>query len=164
MRLAVFPGSFDPFTLGHMDVLRRASALFDEVRVVVIGNPAKSSLFGAAERVSMIDLAIRDAGIANARAESFTGLTAKYAQSVGAGYIVRGLRSASDFEYEAGMEVYNRLLAPGVETVYLNCDAKFAHISSSAVRELLRYGADVGTLVPDRINQFLVERLKSDEQ
>lgn len=164
MRRSIFPGSFDPFTLGHIDVLVRACALFDEVRVCVIGNPSKSALFGVDERVEMIRLAIEDAGLRNARAESFAGLTARYAQSVGAGYIVRGLRNAADFAYEAEMETYNRLLAPEVETVYLNCGAKTAHISSSAVRELMKYGADIGTFVPDRINKYVSERLKNDEQ
>ncbi len=162
--LAIFPGSFDPFTLGHLDILKRACGLFGEVRVCVADNSSKRARFGIRERVEMIRLAIAEAGLGNAAAESFDGLTARYARDVGAKYIVRGLRRAADYEYEAEMEVYNRLLAPGVETVYLNCDAGLAHISSSAVREMMRYGADIGTLVPESINKYVSERLKNDEQ
>lgn len=163
-KLAIFPGSFDPFTLGHMDILKRACKLFDLVRVCVIGNPSKRALFSTEERVEMIRLAIMETELSNVEVDSFTGLTAEYAKKAGASYIVRGLRNLSDFEYEAEMDVYNRLLAPGVETVYLNCGANTAHVSSSAVRELMKYGADIGTLVPDRINKYVTERLKNDEQ
>ncbi len=157
--LAVFPGSFDPFTLGHLDVLRRACGLFDEVRVCVLENPDKRTVFGLWEREEMIRRVIEDEGLTNAGADSSAGLTAQYAGSVGATHIVRGLRNAADYAYEAEMEAFNRLLAPEVQTVYLTCDPQYAHVSSSAVRELARYGADIGTLVPDRINKIVSERL-----
>lgn len=163
-KCAVFPGSFDPFTRGHLNVLVRAAALFDEVRVCVLHNASKRARFTQAERVEMIRLAIEEAGLTNARAESFDGLTARYAQEAGAVAIVRGLRGAADYVYEAELEAYNRLLVPGVETVYFSCPPELAHISSGAVRELLHYHADIGTLVPDRIYKYIFERLKDDEQ
>lgn len=164
LKRALFPGSFDPFTRGHLAVLESAASLFDEVCVCVLNNSRKSALFHVEERVEMIRLAIIEAGLGNATAESFEGLTARYAQASGAQFIVRGLRNAADYAYEVEFEAYNRLLAPEVQTVYFNCPKELAHINSGAVRELLRYGADIGTLVPDRINQYILERLKEDEQ
>ncbi|HOG00004.1 MAG TPA: pantetheine-phosphate adenylyltransferase [Clostridia bacterium] len=157
--LAVFPGSFDPFTLGHLDVLKRACRLFGEVRVCVLENADKRAVFTADERVQMIRHVIGDEGLVNACADSSAGLTAQYAKSIGATHLVRGLRNAADYAYETEMEAFNRLLAPEVQTVYLTCGAKYAHVSSGAVRELARYGADIGTLVPDRINKIVSERL-----
>jgi len=163
MKLAVFTGSFDPVTLGHVDIMRRASGLFEELNVCVIGNPQKHAMFSVEDRMEMIRLAAEGACLNNVTVSSYNGMAAHYALSVGASYIVRGLRNQADFGYETNMETYNRMLAPMVETVYLSCPPELMHISSSGVRELIHYGADIGTLVPDRINKYVSERLKNDE-
>ena len=164
MKKAVFQGSFDPFTLGHLDILSRAASMFAEVHVLVANNPDKRCLFTASEREEMIALSAADAGLKNVQTASFGGLTVEYARSIGAGYLVRGLRSPSDYEYEARIESFNKRLAPEIETVYISCAAEYSYLSSSAVKELLKYGADVGALVPARIYKFISERYKGNEQ
>ena len=164
MKKAIFAGSFDPFTIGHMDVLRRAAVLFDEVHVGVLVNPGKHPLFTPEERRGMIEAAVREAGIENASVSVFSGLLVDFAHSVGARYNVRGLRSGADFDYEYPMEYYNRRMAPELETVYLASDPAHVHISSSAVRMLMASGAGISGLVPDQIYKIIAERVKSDEQ
>ena len=151
MKKAIFPGSFDPFTVGHMDILKRACQLFDEVIVCVIPNPAKNPMFTAEERAAHIKRAIDGEGITNAG-------------SACANYIVRGLRSYADFEFETGMEYFNKRLAPQVQTVYLACDSAHIHISSSAVRELIEHNVDIGAMVPREIYESIRERLTNNEQ
>lgn len=164
MKKAVFPGSFDPFTIGHLDILKRACALFDHVTVCVIPNPAKHYLFDEAERLTLIGQVIQAEGISNASVSCYNGLTAKCAREYGAQYIIRGLRCADDFEYETNMEYFNKRLAPEVETLYLACDAAHVHISSSAVRELMKYGADIGALVPKEISEYILRKVTNNEQ
>lgn len=164
MRRAVFPGSFDPFTVGHMDILKRACALFDEVIVCVIPNPAKKPLFSAEERMMMIRRAADAAGLKRVRCDAYQGLTVDYAQKEGAAFLVRGLRTPADFEFESGLDAFNRMLAPGVQTIYMACLPEHIHISSSAVRQLIEYKADIGPLVPKEISEYIAERLFGDEQ
>jgi pantetheine-phosphate adenylyltransferase len=155
--LAVCPGSFDPVTSGHVDVIRRAAALFDEVVVVVMGNPAKSGLFPLDERVDLIREVVER--IDGLRVESVAGgLLVDYCRSVGASAIVKGVRSGSDVTYELPMALMNRHLT-GIETVFLPGDPRFEHVSSSLVKEVASHGGDVAGLVPDAVLPRLLARL-----
>jgi pantetheine-phosphate adenylyltransferase len=155
--LAVCPGSFDPVTSGHVDVVRRAAALFDEVVVAVLGNPAKRGLFPLDERVELIRGAVD--GIDGVRVESVDGgLLVDYCRSVGASAIVKGVRSGNDVAYELPMALMNRHLT-GVETVFLPGDPRFEHVSSSLVKEVAAHGGDVTGLVPDAVLPRLLARL-----
>lgn len=159
MKIAVFQGSFDPFTLGHLDIVRRAARLFDKVYVLVVSNPEKRCLFTAEERRSMIAGTLADDGVANAEAASYEGLTTEFARKVNAGYFIRGLRNPRDYEYESEIEYFNGMLAENIETVYISCRKEYSHVSSSAVKELMKYGADVGALVPVRINKMILGKV-----
>jgi pantetheine-phosphate adenylyltransferase len=156
MRRAVCPGSFDPVTLGHLDIVRRASALFDEVVVAVGVNVSKSRLFTAEERLAMLEQGV--AGLDNVRVEGFTGLITTYCREAGAGAIVKGLRSGSDFDYELQMAQMNTHLT-GVETVFVPADPQYAFVSSSLVKEVASYGGDVSALVPDFVLGPLTDKL-----
>jgi pantetheine-phosphate adenylyltransferase len=156
MRRAVCPGSFDPVTHGHLDVVERASTLFDEVIVAVGVNVSKSRLFSADERLAMLEQGV--AGLDNVRVEGFTGLITAYCREVGATAIVKGLRSASDFDYELQMAQMNTHLT-SVETVFVPAAARFNFVSSSLVKEVASYGGDVSDLVPDFVLGPLTERL-----
>lgn len=158
MKKAVFPGSFDPFTVGHLDILKRAAKLFDHVTVCVIPNPVKHCLFSESERVALIGRVIESEGIDNASVSGYNGLTVECARKFDAQFIVRGLRCAADYEYETNLEYFNRRLAPEVGTIYIACDAAHVHISSSAVRELMNYGADIGALVPKDISEYILRK------
>ena len=155
--LAVCPGSFDPVTNGHVDVVRRAAALFDEVVVAVLGNPAKSGLLPLDERVELLRAAIH--GIDGARVDCVPGgLLVDYCRSIGASAIVKGLRSANDYAYELPMALMNRHLT-GIETVFLPGDPRFEHVSSSLIKEVAGHGGDVTGLVPDAVLPRLLARL-----
>jgi pantetheine-phosphate adenylyltransferase len=155
--LAVCPGSFDPVTNGHVDVVRRAAALFDEVVVAVMGNPAKSGLFPLDERVELLRAAV--SGIDGVRVEPVSGgLLVDYCRSVEASAIVKGLRTGNDFAYELPMALMNRHLT-GIETVFLPGDPRFEHVSSSLVKEVAGHGGDVTGLVPDAVLPRLLARL-----
>ena len=164
MRKAIFSGSFDPFTVGHMDILLRASRMFDAVVVGVLSNPSKRHAFSIEERRCFAERAVLECGAANVNVASFDGLLADFARSQGAMYIVRGLRSNSDFEYELPMERANRHLADEIETVYLISRPEHAFISSGIVREIGALGGDINGLVPASICKIIAERLSSDEQ
>jgi len=155
--LAVCPGSFDPVTNGHVDVIRRAAGLFDEVVVAVLDNPAKKSLFPLDERVALLQ-EVLDA-IDGMRVEAVAGgLLVDYCRSVGASAIVKGLRSGNDFAYELPMALMNRHLT-GIETVFIPGDPRFEHVSSSLIKEVAGYGGDVIGLVPDIVLPRLLARL-----
>jgi pantetheine-phosphate adenylyltransferase len=146
VRRCVCPGSYDPVTNGHLDVVRRATALFDEVVVAVLANPAKRGAFAVPERVGMLVEAL--AGLDGVRVEAVdAGLLVDYCRDVGAQAVVKGLRSGTDFAYELPMALMNRHLS-GVETVFLPGDPRFGHVSSSLVKEVAAYGGDVSDLVP----------------
>jgi pantetheine-phosphate adenylyltransferase len=157
-RRCVCPGSYDPVTLGHVDVIRRAAALYDEVVVAVLHNPAKRGTFTPEERRDLIVDACAD--LPNLRVELFAGrLLVDVCQEVGATAIVKGLRGDTDFAYELPMALMNRHLT-GIETVFLPGDPALGHVSSSLVKEVVRYGGDVTGLVSDRARDALQERLR----
>lgn len=155
-RIAVVPGSFDPVTLGHLDVIDRAARIFDEVHVLVVHNPGKEALLPIAQRVSLLEASIREAGMpGNIVVASWTvGLLVDYCTDVGATVLVKGIRSQVDVAYETPMAIMNRSLA-GVETVFLLPNPAHAHVSSSLVRQVASLGGDVSPYVPDAVAKFL---------
>ncbi len=159
MKTAVCTGSFDPVTVGHMDIFKRAAALFDQVYVAVLVNPAKAATFTPEERCRMINQAAEAEGITNLTAEAYNGLAVDYVSSKNACAIVRGIRNQADFSYETGMGLANRWLAPGVDTVYLYAEPALSYISSSLVKDIAAYGKDIDGLVPDAIKNKIAERL-----
>lgn len=157
MRRAVCPGTFDPVTLGHLDIVRRAAALFDEVVVAVGVNPSKSRLFSADERLAMLERAC--AGIDRVRVASFTGLLTEFCSANDVQAIAKGLRAGTDFDYELPMAHMNATLAPGVETVFLPTGAGYSFVSSSLVKEVAGFGGDVSRFLPDFVHEALLARL-----
>jgi pantetheine-phosphate adenylyltransferase len=151
-RIAVYPGSFDPITKGHEDLIHRSLEFVDQLIVAVAVNVAKQPLFSLDERVALIEASVTDKRIA---VQSFEGLLAEFAKTVGASVIIRGLRAVSDFEYEFQMALMNRNLAPKIETVFLVPAFDLTYLSSSLVREVARYGGDVSSLVPQAVQKAL---------
>jgi pantetheine-phosphate adenylyltransferase len=156
-RIAVFPGSFDPMTNAHLDVARRAAALFDRLVVGVLNNPRKSPLFSVEERIAQITAAVADFG-ANVEVSGFDGLTVDFARRSQAGFIVRGLRAVSDFEAELQMAHTNRKLQPGVDTVFLMSALDFGYLSSSLAKEVAQFGGDIAGMVPEPVAAALRQR------
>jgi len=159
MKIGVYPGSFDPFTIGHLDVLKNAAGLFDTVYVAVLNNSAKSPVFSVEERVDMIDRMIAAEGLSNVRSGSFAGLLVDYAKQIGAQYIIRGLRAITDFEYEFQIDAVNRHLNPDVRTVYFMANPAHSFLSSSNVREIGEMGGSIEGLVPACNYDYILERL-----
>ena len=159
MKIGVYPGSFDPFTVGHLDVLKSAVGLFDLVYVAVLNNSAKSPVFDVEERIRMIDRVIETEGFRNVRSGSFDGLLVEYAEKVDARYIIRGLRAITDFEYEFQIDAVNRHLKPEIRTVYFMASPAHSFLSSSNVREIGELGGSVEGLVPQCNIKYLRERL-----
>ena len=151
MKIAIYPGSFDPVTLGHIDIIRRAAVIFDLVIVVVMSNSSKKPMFTPDERAVLLRRAA--AGIRGVEIDVFDGLLVDYAQRRGAGVIVKGLRAMSDFEYEFQMALTNRRLNPEVETVFLNTTAEYMYLSSSLVKEVASLGGDFSGFVPACITE-----------
>jgi len=156
-RTAVFPGSFDPITNAHLDVARRAAGLFDRLVIGVLDNPAKQALFSAEERVGLIRACVADLGEVVV-VEAFSGLTVEFARRHRAGFVVRGLRAVSDFEFELQMAHTNRRLAPEVDTAFLMTALEFGYISSSLAKEVVRFGGDVSGMVPPSVASALRSR------
>ncbi|MCR5748467.1 MAG: pantetheine-phosphate adenylyltransferase [Lachnospiraceae bacterium] len=146
MAKALYPGSFDPVTYGHIDVIKRASGLFDSLTVAVLNNGAKSPLFSVDERVNMLQDVCSD--IPNVIIDSFSGLTAQYVHENGFNVIIRGLRAVTDFEYELQMAQTNRKLAPEADTVFLTTSLEYAYLSSTTVKEVAYFGGDISKFVP----------------
>ncbi|WP_394552405.1 pantetheine-phosphate adenylyltransferase [Agromyces sp. MMS24-JH15] len=161
-RIAVVPGSFDPVTLGHLDVIGRAAGLYDELHVVVVHNPDKNALLPIAQRVSLIEQAVAEAGIEGriVVASWSMGLLVDYCTDVGATVLVKGIRSQVDVAYETPMAIVNRHLA-GVETVFMLPDPEHAHVSSSLVRQVAALGGDVTPFVPAAVAGYLEGALAS---
>ena len=155
-KIAIYPGSFDPITNGHLDIIKRIKFLFDKIVIAVNDNPLKPFLFTASERVEMIKEIVSDSpGI---EVESFRGLLVRYAEKKGARFIVRGLRALSDFEYEFQMDLMNRKLNPQIETVYLMTRQSYSYLSSSIIKEIIKLGGDTPSLIPDLVRKRLQEK------
>jgi pantetheine-phosphate adenylyltransferase len=158
-RIALCPGSYDPVTYGHLDVIGRASAMFDTVIVAVVNHPIRKgqTLFSTEERVSFVERATAE--LPNVTVESFSTLVVEFARQRGAKAIVKGLRAISDFEYELEMNQLNRMQAPDIESVYLMASAKYSFIRSSGIKELATFGGRIDDLVPDEVAGALQERI-----
>lgn len=153
---AIYPGSFDPITNGHVDIARRAAVIFDEVVLAVYDTPAKSLVFSTDERVKMATRAVAD--LSNVRVEAFSGLTVDFARAVGARVIVRGLRAVSDFEVETQMALMNRKLAPEIEVVLLVTSLQYSFLSASLIKEVIKLGGPASNLVPDFVADALRQK------
>lgn len=145
MQTAIYPGSFDPVTLGHQDIIRRSSEIFDRVIVGVLRNRAKSPLFSVEERVKMLEDVT--AGLPNVEIQSFNGLLIDFVRQNGARVIVRGLRAITDFEYELQLAQMNRVIAPEIDTLFLTTNLKYAYLSSSTAKEVAMYGGDTSAFL-----------------
>ncbi|HEY4812034.1 MAG TPA: pantetheine-phosphate adenylyltransferase [Solirubrobacteraceae bacterium] len=158
--IAVCPGSYDPITNGHLDVIRRTAALYEEVVVAVVNRSVRksSALFGIEERLGFVERALAD--LEHVRVEPFSTLVVDFARSVGAKAIVKGLRAISDFEYELEMNQLNRRQDPEIESVYLMASPQYSFLSSSGVKELATFGGKIDDLVPDEVARRLQEELK----
>lgn len=152
-KIAICPGSFDPITFGHVDIIKRAADVFTEVYVVVLSNSEKKGLFTVEERMDLIRKAT--AHLPNVKVDSYHGLTVEYAESVSASAIIRGLRAVSDFEYEMKITSMNRLLDNKVETFFIMTNNQYSFLSSSIVKEVAKYGGDISQLVPEVVKQAL---------
>jgi len=153
MRRAIFPGSFDPLTNGHLDILTRSAPLFDEIVVAVLNNADKYPMFTVEERVEMIESVLTDlkTGDCKITVDSFSGLTVDFARTKGATAIVRGIRAVSDYEYELRMALMNRRLDPSIETVFLMADEEFSYVSSTLMKQVFELGGRVEGLIPELV-------------
>lgn len=157
MRIAIYPGSFDPITKGHQDIIERSSKIFDEVIVAVLVNPDKKGLFNIDERVELINKATKQ--FDNVRSDSFHGLLVNYMQEKNAQVIIKGLRAVSDFEYEFQMALMNKKLDPSIETVFMMTSAKYSYLSSSSIKQVAMFGGCINDLVPEEIMQDVVKKI-----
>lgn len=152
-RIAIFPGSFDPITLGHVDIVERAAPLFDEIIVAVGINSHKKYQFSLETRMTFLDRCFAD--MPNVSRNAYQGLTVDFCKSEEATYILRGLRSAADFEYEKKIAQVNRVLAPNIETIFILTNPQYAHVSSTTVREILNHGGNPRTFLPAQIHDLI---------
>ncbi len=157
---AIYPGTFDPLTLGHLDVIERASVLFESVIVAAAISTSKNTLLNIEERTKVIENSVKHIG--NCTVERFDGLLVDFAQQCGAGVIIRGLRAISDFEYEFQMALTNRKIAANIETVFLMPSEKYSYISSTLVREIAKYGGNISEFVPPEAAKVINSKLKKD--
>lgn len=162
MRTVIYPGSFDPLTNGHLDVIRRASHLFDRVVVAIAASEGKQPLFPLAEREVMVRRAVKP--IPNVQVDTFTCLLVDYVRDQGAEAIIRGLRAISDFEFEFQMALMNRKLNGRIETIFVMPNERFTFVSSRIVKEISRLGGDVSPFVPTHVKQALQRRFKAEQR
>ena len=163
MRRAIFPGSFDPLTNGHLDIIRRSSPLFDEIVIAVLNNPEKHPLFSVEERCDLIRDILPGAKIDGCAliVDSFSGLTADFARQREAAAIIRGIRAIGDYEYELRMALMNRRLQPEIETVFLTAAEEYSFVSSTLMKQVFELGGRVDGLVPDAIIEKMREKINS---
>lgn len=159
MKRAIYPGSFDPVTVGHLDIITRSSRIFDEVIIGVLNNSQKSPLFTAEERVNMLKEVTKD--LPNVRAEAFSGLLVEFAQKEGANVIIRGLRAVTDFEYELQMSQTNRQICPEVDTLFLTANVEYSYVSSSTTKEIAYFGGDISAFVPPLVAKEMKKRFSN---
>lgn len=158
MRRAIYPGSFDPVTFGHLDMIGRSAQIVDELIVAVLINSAKNPLFSIEERVSMLEEMTKD--IPNVKIQSFEGLLIDYAKSVDANLIIRGLRAVTDFEYELQIAQTNRIVNPRIDTLFLTTSLEYAYLSSTIVKEVASYGGDISHFVPEQLIDRIYAKYK----
>ena len=161
-RIAIYPGSFDPLTSGHVDIIERGARIFDSIIVAILANVEKTPLFSEAERVAIIRDVFRDKP--NVQVETFNGLLVDYAQRKHASVLVRGLRAVSDFEYEFQMALMNRHLAPGLETVFMMPAEQYTYISSRLIKEVFTLGGEITGLVPPIVEEQLRAKQKAKKK
>lgn len=159
MKIAVYPGSFDPITLGHLNIIKRAARIFDKVYVVVMKNSDKNPLFSREERVELIKRTIKN--FPNVVVETADGLLVKYCRERGATVIVKGLRAVSDFDWEFQMALANRKIDPAIDTLFLTASEKYTFLSSTVVKEMAKYKADLSDFVPREIIEDIVNKMRS---
>ena len=160
-KIAIVPGSFDPITYGHIDIIKRSAQLFDEVIVAILVNPDKKYLFTLEEREEMINESIKD--FKNVKVDSFSGLLVNYAKKVNSTVIVRGLRAVSDFEYEMQLTFMNKALDDNIETFYMMANKQYSFISSSIVKGVSGFGAELSKFVPKHVEERLEKKVKERE-
>ncbi|MCL2424775.1 MAG: pantetheine-phosphate adenylyltransferase [Oscillospiraceae bacterium] len=160
MSIAVYPGSFDPITLGHLNIIRRSASVFDELYVCVMVNAEKNPLFNRDERVELIKRTV--AKYKNVKVESSSELLVEYMKQRNSKVIIKGLRAVSDFDKEFQIALINRKLDPSIQTLFMPSSEKYTYLSSSAVKEMTRYGADLGTFVPHEIIDDVVAKVKNE--
>ena len=160
-KIAIVPGSFDPITYGHIDIIKRSAQLFDEVIVAILVNPDKKYLFTLEEREEMINESIK--GFNNVKVDSFSGLLVNYAKKVNSTVIVRGLRAVSDFEYEMQLTFMNKALDDNIETFYMMANKQYSFISSSIVKGVSGFGADLSKFVPKHVEERLEKKVQESE-
>jgi len=156
MKIGVYPGTFDPVTNGHLDIIKRASKLFDKVYVVIPTNISKNTLFSVKERIELLKKSTRE--LDNIIVESTDKLTVEYCREVNSHFIIRGLRMVSDFEYELQMAALNKSLDNDIETIFIMADHKYSFLSSSSVKEIASFGGDVNTFVPNNVAKKLTDK------
>jgi pantetheine-phosphate adenylyltransferase len=156
MKIAIYPGSFDPITYGHLDIVKNASEIFDKVIIAVANNSAKKSFLSVSERVELINSSIKE--FTNVEVDSFDGLTIEYAKKRGANVLIRGLRAVSDFEFEMQLSQTNKALCADIKTVFLTTKPEYNFISSSAIKEILQNGGDISKFVPNVVCEYLISK------
>ncbi len=159
MSVAIYPGSFDPITLGHIDIVTRAARLFDRIIMAVVKNPSKTPFLSAQDRVNLLEDATQ--GLPNVEIKSFEGLTVDFAKTQEANLIIRGLRAVSDFEYEFKMSQMNKTLNPKIETIFMMASLEYQFMSSSLVQEVSKLGGNISQMVPPQVVQHLKTQAKN---